>query len=90
MLRYLLICLMLFTGSAHAAADDFDALKKAAELGDLFSTMNVASLRSAPMGVADTFVHGRQFTVNWVVTLSVDRVVSFSGIARMARTVHAG
>ena len=61
MLRYLLICLMLFTGSAHTAADDFDAVKKAAELGDPFSTTNGASLRSAPMGVADTLVHGGQF-----------------------------
>ena len=33
MFRFLLICLMLFTGSAHAAEDDFDAVKKAAELG---------------------------------------------------------
>ena len=35
MFRYLLICLMLFTGSAHAAEDDFDAVKKAAEQGDV-------------------------------------------------------
>ena len=34
MFRYLLICLMLFTGSAHAAEDDFDSVKKAAEQGD--------------------------------------------------------
>ena len=59
---------MLFMGSAHAAADDFDAVKKAAEQGDVFSTMHVASLRFAPMGVADTLVHGGQFTVDWVVT----------------------
>ncbi len=26
---------MLFTGSAHTAEDDFDAVKKAAELGDV-------------------------------------------------------
>ena len=38
MFRYLLICLMLFTGSAHTAADDdFDAVKKAAEHGFAFA-----------------------------------------------------
>ena len=31
MFRYLLICLMLFSGSAHAAEDDFDAVKKAVQ-----------------------------------------------------------
>ena len=35
MFRILLICLMLLTGSAHAAEDDFDAVKKAAEQGDV-------------------------------------------------------
>ena len=33
MFRYLLICLMLFMGSAHAVDDDLDAVKKAAEQG---------------------------------------------------------
>ena len=31
MFRYLLICLILFTGSEHTADDDFDAVKKAVQ-----------------------------------------------------------
>ena len=48
MFRYLLICLMLFTGSAHTAADDdFDAVKKAAEQGqtDAQGTLDVMYYR---------------------------------------------
>ena len=41
MFRYLLICLMLFTGSAHAAKEDFDAVKKAAEMGHVDAQYNL-------------------------------------------------
>ena len=41
MLRYLLICLMLFTGSAHTADDYFDAVKKAAEQGQVNAQYNL-------------------------------------------------
>ena len=55
MFRYLLICLMLFKGSAHTAEDDFDAVKKAAEQGDKESRVNRVRwyCKAAEQGRAD-------------------------------------
>ncbi len=52
MFRYLLICLMLFTGSAHTAEDDFDAVKKAAELGYAEAQYNLGLMYYKGEGVA--------------------------------------
>ncbi len=48
-----LICLMLFTGSAHAAADDFDAVKKAAEQGHADAQANLGFMYARGNGVPE-------------------------------------
>ena len=54
MFRYLLICLMLFTGSAHAAAaDEFNAVKKAAEQGDADAQHNLGVMYAYGKGVPE-------------------------------------
>ena len=53
MFRYLLICLMLFTGSAHAADDDFDAVKKAAEQGHADAQVWLGVMYSRGEGVPE-------------------------------------
>ena len=51
MLRYLLICLMLFTASALAAEDYFDAVKKAAEQGHADAQNNLGGMYANGEGV---------------------------------------
>ena len=53
MFRFLLICLMLFTGSAHAAEDDFDAIKKAAEQGNVDAQYNLGFMYDNGEGVPE-------------------------------------
>ena len=53
MFRYLLICLMLFTGSAHTAEDDFDAVKKAAEQGYANAQNQLGFMYSVSDGVPE-------------------------------------
>ena len=52
MLRYLLICLMLFTASA-LAAEDFDAVKKAAEQGHAAAQFNLGVMYDNGDGVPE-------------------------------------
>ena len=49
----ILICLMLFTGSAHAAEDDFDAVKKAAEQGDVDAQIRLGFMYDYSKGVPE-------------------------------------
>ena len=44
---------MLFTGSAHAAEDDFDAVKKAAEQGDALSQYSLGFMYARGNGVPE-------------------------------------
>ena len=44
---------MLFTGSAHAAEDDFDAVKKAAELGDVDAQVRLGVMYDYGEGVSE-------------------------------------
>ena len=53
MFRYLLICLILYTGSAHAEKDDFDAVKKAAEQGDAIAQFNLGVMYDTGEGVPE-------------------------------------
>ena len=53
MFRYLLLCLMLFTGSAHAAEDNFDAVEKAAEQGDADAQARLGFMYSIGEGVTE-------------------------------------
>ena len=53
MFRYLLICLMVFTGSAHTADDDFDAVKKAAEQGHADAQYNLGLMYDYGGGVPE-------------------------------------
>ena len=54
MFRYLLIFLMLFTGSAHTAADDdFDAVKKAAEQGHANAQARIGAMYAMGEGVPE-------------------------------------
>ena len=53
MFRYLLICLMLFTGSAHPSDDDFDAVKKSAEQGDVDAQFRLGFMYSIGEGVLE-------------------------------------
>ena len=55
MFRYLLICLMLFTGSAHAAEDDFDAVKKAAEQGNAVAQTKLGLMFTMGEGVPEDY-----------------------------------
>ena len=72
MFRYLLICLMLFTGSAHAAEDDFDAVKKAAELGHADAQYNLGLMYAIGDGVLKDdaeFSHSlERFTDNYKIS----------------------
>ena len=53
MLRYLLIGMMLFTGSAHAADDNFDTVKKAAEQGHADAQYNLGVMYDVGVGVLE-------------------------------------
>ena len=44
---------MLFTGSAHAVEDDFDAVKKAAEQGDALSQYSLGFMYARGNGVPE-------------------------------------
>ncbi len=44
---------MLFTGSAHAVEDDFDAVKKAAEQGDVDAQYNLGVMYAYGDGVPE-------------------------------------
>ena len=61
MFRYLLICLILFTGSAHAADDDFDAVKKAAEQGDADAQNNLGVMYIRGEGVTQDSAEAGQW-----------------------------
>ena len=72
MFRYLLIFLMLFTGSAHAAEDDFDAVKKAAELGLALAQVMLGFMYANGNGVTENdaeFSHSlERFTDNYKIS----------------------
>ncbi len=55
MFRYLLICLILFTGSAHAPPHDFDAVKKAAEQGHADAQYNLGVMYANGDGVPEDY-----------------------------------
>ena len=62
MFRYLLICLMLFTGSAHAAEDDFlDAVKKAAEQGQVDAQLNLGVRYARGDGVTQDYAEAERW-----------------------------
>ena len=53
MFKYLLICLMLYTGLAHTADDDFEAVKKAAEQGHADAQYNLGVMYAYGDGVPE-------------------------------------
>ena len=61
MFRYLLICLMLFTGSAHAAEDDFDAVKKAADQGHASAQLNLGVMYARGDGVTQDYAEAERW-----------------------------